>query len=315
MTYSLPLVSSFFNSSSICYHHTHQHPASLGIIITNKPFGSVSPSLLLNISIGHGTVTYNKMKYLFLLLASVALVSAFDWDYTNTITIFNPSSNFDGEVVHAYDHAFYTGLEGPSTGCPCTPGETTPSCPWKDPTVLCGDGKHTLVHYTMTAMSVCLSGFHSIPSPFHTLLYLSSHRSLCLSHNSTFLSWRPRFSWAHVPNLVFGLQVTTPGGQDVFVDMKGQVKYAIAHTAHLPIGAMVDVWQNKTTTPHVIDFDDGHHHFGLVLCPDKPRFAEPDADLFALHAKTKRFERTGCTDIEGLTLTVSDQWVGAFQYD
>ncbi|KAI1812423.1 hypothetical protein GGS20DRAFT_24563 [Poronia punctata] len=128
-----------------------------------------------------------------------------------------------------------------------------------------------------------------------------------------------------VSPLMGGMKVVVPGGQSIFVQVDGQVKYSIPHSAYIPPGALVGRFytkkvqyqSSKCKAPResdVLDFSDGAGHGGLTLCPDIPDEMAGTGASFVLYAKTAGFNLTDCSDIKGLTMTKSDANFGCFQY-
>jgi hypothetical protein len=116
-----------------------------------------------------------------------------------------------------------------------------------------------------------------------------------------------------------------PGGQDVYVQVDGQVKYSIPHSQYIPPGALRGSFYKKKVRSQssncvapagseVADFSDGNGHSGVVLCPDVPDEMIGTGASFVLYAKTADFNLTDCTDLQGLTLTTSDSSIGAWEY-
>ncbi|KAI0112598.1 hypothetical protein GGR51DRAFT_557180 [Nemania sp. FL0031] len=144
------------------------------------------------------------------------------------------------------------------------------------------------------------------------------------AYNYTFLTGLPGPS-THCPSsigsrcpAVAGTLVGVPGGQEIYVQPDGQVKYTMAHSAYKPPGAIVGHWHHKAVPSPakagsidvVIDFDDGNGHSGLVLC-------FYGGASYALYAKTGNFDADGCvdlTEIEGLVMTRSENQLGCWQY-
>ncbi|KAI1129682.1 hypothetical protein F5Y10DRAFT_263906 [Nemania abortiva] len=163
----------------------------------------------------------------------------------------------DGEVLHASDNGFFTGLEGPSTKCPITPSSQCPPV------------AGTLVNGPMESMAVMVSG-----------------------------------------------------GQTIYVQADGEVKYSVPHSAHIPPDAIIGGFYHKTVVSswlpvqdEVIDFHDGRGHMGLVLCYSGEG---PEGDKYALFARTAGFDEDACvdlTDVPGLALTKSEGYVGCWQYE
>ncbi|KAJ8129720.1 hypothetical protein O1611_g3910 [Lasiodiplodia mahajangana] len=189
-----------------------------------------------------------------LCLAVAGLVSADAF----SINAYMPGHlTLDGEVLHASNYGFSTGLEGPSTYCPPNIGAACPTV------------AGTLVSRGMEAMAVIV-----------------------------------------------------PGGQQIYVQADGRVKYSIPHSAYIPPDAIVGGWYHKTVASSaetamindVIDFDDSHGNKGLVFClsDDGRGFGK-----YALYAKTEKFNANACTDLQdvsGLVLTKSAAGVGCWQY-
>ncbi|CAJ2505690.1 Uu.00g130840.m01.CDS01 [Anthostomella pinea] len=122
-----------------------------------------------------------------------------------------------------------------------------------------------------------------------------------------------------------GMAVEVPGGQEIYVDSTGLVKYTVAHSAYIPNGAFIGGWFNQTivndcgpeTQVDVLNFlaNDGSNFGGLSLCPDIPDYLNDTGASYALYAKTERFNLTDCIDAIGLSLIGSDSDYGCWQYE
>ncbi|KAI0973518.1 hypothetical protein F4678DRAFT_29294 [Xylaria arbuscula] len=113
------------------------------------------------------------------------------------------------------------------------------------------------------------------------------------------------------------MAVEVPGGQKIYVQADGQVKYSVPHSSNIPPDAILGGWFHKSIVSaclgpaarDVVDFSDGHGHGGLVLCP-----SEPSTKGLTLFAKTVGFKQLGCTEIGGLNLALSVSKVGSWEY-
>jgi hypothetical protein len=117
-------------------------------------------------------------------------------------------------------------------------------------------------------------------------------------------------------------QVKVPGGQQIYVDPSGQIRYTQAHSTYLPAGAYIGGWYNKTVVSDcapvvdVIDFlaTDGSNVGGLLLCPDTPNYMAGTGASYQLYAKTPEFNATNCVVAIGLLQHGSTATFGCWQY-
>ncbi|KAI1436468.1 hypothetical protein GGR50DRAFT_223191 [Xylaria sp. CBS 124048] len=134
---------------------------------------------------------------------------------------------------------------------------------------------------------------------------------------STYCTVPPKFCPPVVGTLVRGwmaaMAVVVPGGQQIYVQPDGQVKYLGAHSGFIPKDGIFSCWVGmmNDTTGTILNFDDGNGHKGVTLCPDIPG----TGSSFKLYGKTAGFNVTGCTDITGVKLTPSNYTAGGFQYE
>ncbi|KAI0548671.1 hypothetical protein F4679DRAFT_596590 [Xylaria curta] len=149
---------------------------------------------------------------------------------------------------------------------------------------------------------------HAANKGFHTGLSGPSTKcpltdpSACPPVLGTLVVWKMRRMAAMVP-----------GGQGVYIQADGQVKYEMAHSHHIPPGAVTGCWQDETADEFgnvVFNFNDGNGHTGLALCYDD--YSNSSATLYA---KTEGSKVGLCTDILGLTLTDGGSAVGCWQYE
>ncbi|KAI1420113.1 hypothetical protein F5Y12DRAFT_719911 [Xylaria sp. FL1777] len=113
------------------------------------------------------------------------------------------------------------------------------------------------------------------------------------------------------------MAVMVPGGQQIYVQADGQVKYTIPHSNYIPADAITGGWFHKSIASEclgpaardVVDFADGKGHGGLVLCP----FNSSIKGLTLL-AKTAAFVERGCFEIMGLKLVMSASDIGSWEY-
>ncbi|KAI3321306.1 hypothetical protein HD806DRAFT_546692 [Xylariaceae sp. AK1471] len=149
-----------------------------------------------------------------------------------------------------------------------------------------------------------------------------------LSGPSTYCPLNPASSCPNVMGTLVSqnmeaLMVEVPGGQQIYVQTDGQVKFTIPHSAYMPPGSITDGWHHTTsssnlhvpTTQDVVYFDDGKGHHGLTLCPDIPDEMKGTGASFVLYAKTAGFSLIDCTDIGGLALTKTGHSIGCWQYE
>ncbi|KAI0864404.1 hypothetical protein F4860DRAFT_405275 [Xylaria cubensis] len=104
-----------------------------------------------------------------------------------------------------------------------------------------------------------------------------------------------------------------PGGQGIYVQADGQVKFEMAHSHIIPPGAVSGCWQDETADEFgnvVINFNDGNGRRGLVLC-----YNDDSKSSATLYAKTEGSKLGSCTDIVGLNLTDAGSAVGCWQYE
>ncbi|RWA10258.1 hypothetical protein EKO27_g4856 [Xylaria grammica] len=121
------------------------------------------------------------------------------------------------------------------------------------------------------------------------------------------------------PNLpVLMSPVQVPGGQQIYIQEDGQVKYTRPHSAYMPSGSITGGWYHKATgvseclataSLDVVNFSDGNGNGGLKLCPVGP------GGSFRLYAQTAKFGESDCYNIEGLTLTKAASNIGSWQYE
>ncbi|KAI1757923.1 hypothetical protein F4782DRAFT_524618 [Xylaria castorea] len=110
-----------------------------------------------------------------------------------------------------------------------------------------------------------------------------------------------------------GMAARVPGGQGIYVQANGQVKFEMAHSHVFPPGAVSGCWQHETIDHfgnEVINFNDGNGHSGLVLC-----YNDDSKSNATLYAKTEGSKVGSCTDIVGLTLTDGGSTIGCWQYE
>ncbi|KAI0433769.1 hypothetical protein F5Y09DRAFT_43738 [Xylaria sp. FL1042] len=113
------------------------------------------------------------------------------------------------------------------------------------------------------------------------------------------------------------MAVLVPGGQKIYVQADGQVRYSAPHSSYIPPDAIIEGWFHKSIVSlclgpaarDIVDFSDGQGHGGLALCP-----SDSSIKGLTLFAKTAGFEDSGCTGIEGLSLTLSVSDVGSWEY-
>ncbi|KAI0904373.1 hypothetical protein F4823DRAFT_634454 [Ustulina deusta] len=113
------------------------------------------------------------------------------------------------------------------------------------------------------------------------------------------------------------MAVEVPGGQQIYVEADGQVKYSIPHANNIPPDATVGGWFHKSIVSEclgpaardVVDFSDGKGHGGLALCP-----SDLSIKSLTLFAKTAGFKESNCTDIGGLNLALAKSEVGSWEY-
>lgn len=113
-----------------------------------------------------------------------------------------------------------------------------------------------------------------------------------------------------------------PGGQMIYVEPNGQVKYTPAHSGYMPSGSYVGGWYNKTVlcecapTAEVLDFftTDGSNIGGVMLCPDVQDFLTGTGASYQLYANTPEFNLTNCVEALGLALQESEYDIGCWQY-
>ncbi|KAI0142887.1 hypothetical protein GGR57DRAFT_508487 [Xylariaceae sp. FL1272] len=125
-----------------------------------------------------------------------------------------------------------------------------------------------------------------------------------------------------IVGLLGGMATEVPGGQQIYVQPDGQIKFTVAHSAGMAPGSLLDGWFLKTVVSDcaadvvVADFKphDGSSDGGVTLCPDVPPFLESSGAQFSVYAKTEAFNVTGCTDIVGLVLTDTQFQYGAWEY-
>ncbi|KAI1145219.1 hypothetical protein F4825DRAFT_474644 [Nemania diffusa] len=130
----------------------------------------------------------------------------------------------------------------------------------------------------------------------------------------------PQVAGTLVTQNMGAMAVAVAGGQQIYIQADGQVKYSIPHSAYIPPGSIRSGWYHKTVTSparvpmqyDLLDFDDGRGHSGLALCPDT-NFSE--GGIHALYAKTEGFNTDLCIDVAGLILTKSESTVGCWQYE
>ncbi|GAW26086.1 hypothetical protein SAMD00023353_2100110 [Rosellinia necatrix] len=127
----------------------------------------------------------------------------------------------------------------------------------------------------------------------------------------------PRVTGTLVRRNMKSMAVGVPGGQQVYIQPDGQVKYTFPHTEKKPSGAIVNGWTNKTSAGEdVITFDDGRGYCGLSICLNRGHNQTPG--YWVLYANTvgfkKSFDKTRCTRIAGLTLRKSRYNIGCWEY-
>lgn len=109
-----------------------------------------------------------------------------------------------------------------------------------------------------------------------------------------------------------------PGGQEIYAQPDGQVRYTSPHSAEIPAGSIIGGWYTKTIYSNckaqrsVLGFSDGRGHDGVFLCPNHDFPQTPGDDV--LYVKTEAFNQTDCISIVGLTLTKSEAHVGCWEY-
>ncbi|KAI2629927.1 hypothetical protein GGR54DRAFT_285227 [Hypoxylon sp. NC1633] len=119
-----------------------------------------------------------------------------------------------------------------------------------------------------------------------------------------------------------GMAVNVPGGQRIYVEPSGKVKYTQAHSNYIPQGSFVGGWFNKTVLSDcdpahdVVDFlsTDGSNVGGVKLCPDVESYMANTGASYRLYATTPGFNLTDCVDTVGLTLHGTTNEVGCWQY-
>ncbi|KAI1260120.1 hypothetical protein F5Y18DRAFT_432468 [Xylariaceae sp. FL1019] len=125
-----------------------------------------------------------------------------------------------------------------------------------------------------------------------------------------------------IVGLLGGMATEVPGGQQIYVQADGQVKFVEPHSAYLPPGSLLEGWFRKTLKSNcaadvvVADFLplDGSSDGGVTLCPDVPPFLSSSGAQFSVYVKTKAFNLTGCIDAVGLVLTDTQFQYGAWEY-
>jgi hypothetical protein len=240
-----------------------------------------------------------------LFLVSAALVSADGFSISAWTT---PCSGVNGAQLHAAKNGFYTGISGPLTYCPLEPA----SCPQVVGTLVSEDMKAMMVRtgLLVNRSSLGFMNFHF----YQQCLYLLTYYTLQAASTSPLYLWLMFFSHS---------QVAVPGGQRIFVQPDGQVKFSIPHSAYIPDGSITDGWHHATsasnthapTTQDTIYFDDGKGHSGLTLCPEIPDEMKGTGASLVLYAKTVGFSLTHCTDIGGLALNKTGHNIGCWQYE
>ncbi|KAI0808483.1 hypothetical protein GGR55DRAFT_193508 [Xylaria sp. FL0064] len=113
------------------------------------------------------------------------------------------------------------------------------------------------------------------------------------------------------------MAVEVPGGQRIYVQADGQVKYSAPHSNYIPPDAIIGGWYHKSIVSDclgpaardVVDFSDGKGHGGLALC-----VLDTLTKGLSLFAKTAGFGEEGCTEMGGLSLTLSASNVGSWEY-
>jgi hypothetical protein len=97
------------------------------------------------------------------------------------------------------------------------------------------------------------------------------------------------------------LDVSVPGGQQVYVASDGRLSYTVPHSAHTGIGSIVSGFSVSPVGPLVqLNFNGVS---GFIACPAISRGASPDEyDIYVVERTT----RTGCTGINILGSANSD---------
>ncbi|KAI0203649.1 hypothetical protein F4808DRAFT_26338 [Astrocystis sublimbata] len=112
-----------------------------------------------------------------------------------------------------------------------------------------------------------------------------------------------------------GMASLVPGGQTIYVQTDGQVRFSAARINLFPPGALentfVDVPESYNGE-QVVEFNDGEGHTGLAIC-----FNDTSPTIGTLFAKTASFDMGlgNCTEIDGLTLKSAGNVAGAWQYE
>ncbi|KXJ88478.1 hypothetical protein Micbo1qcDRAFT_178100 [Microdochium bolleyi] len=122
------------------------------------------------------------------------------------------------------------------------------------------------------------------------------------------------------------MAVMVPGGQAIYVNPSGQVKYTVAHSAYMPLGSYVGGWFNQTVVwdcappAQVLNFmatttgDGSPAISGIALCPDVSEWLSGTGASYQLYAKVPGFALQDCVDIVGLKVHESPAELGAWQY-
>ncbi|TGJ85008.1 hypothetical protein E0Z10_g3753 [Xylaria hypoxylon] len=139
---------------------------------------------------------------------------------------------------------------------------------------------------------------------------------------STYCPLKPESSCPNVTGTLVtrnmeAMAVEVPGGQQIYVQADGQVKYSIPHSSYIPLGSITGGWFHKSLVSEclapasrdVVDFFDGNGHGGVVLCP-----SEWSTDSLTLYAKTADFAESDCHEIGGLILAQSISKIGCWEY-
>ncbi|KAI0421485.1 hypothetical protein F5X98DRAFT_328472 [Xylaria grammica] len=140
---------------------------------------------------------------------------------------------------------------------------------------------------------------------------------------STYCPLKPESSCPNVAGTLVSknmeaMAVQVPGGQQIYIQEDGQVKYTRPHSAYMPSGSITGGWYHKaagvseclaTASLDVVNFSDGNGNGGLKLCPVRP------GGSFRLYAQTAKFGESDCYNIEGLTLTKAASNIGSWQYE
>ncbi|KAI1840347.1 hypothetical protein JX265_000735 [Neoarthrinium moseri] len=119
-----------------------------------------------------------------------------------------------------------------------------------------------------------------------------------------------------------GMAVEVPGGQQIYVDSSGMVKYTQAHSSYVPQGAFITGWFNKTVVSscepavHVVDFlaADGMGSGGILLCRDVQSFMDGTGASYQLFVQTAQLDASSCVPAIGLLQHESAAQYGAWQY-